>query len=287
MKKLLLSLAMGVAGALALPSSPCCAEEATEPLTILTIGDSITEGGSGRPTVDGYRTELGRLLDAAGVDHRFVSEGVGGTTSADWAKRIGDVMSRTEPDLVLIGLGTNDPGAGVNTYAQYVSLLGQITDAAPDAEIGISYVQYTARCDWWRAWLPAAEVNVNVAIDRAAWSSTRVVAKADFQTIPPQYLSADCVHPSPEGYNKMGGQWYRALASHYGWPPLAADPELTYSKEQAIPAAVVAAQAPAWTPAPSAKGKSCKTVRVKQRKRVKVRGKWRIKVSYARVRRCW
>lgn len=82
------------------------------PLRILTLGDSIT-----RDVTGSYRLELERLLALRGVSHEFVGsqvdslgfhhEGYDGRRATEAAAELGDILTASEPDLVLVLFGAN------------------------------------------------------------------------------------------------------------------------------------------------------------------------------------
>lgn len=77
--------------------------------TIVCLGDSLTQG-DGAPTDQSYPAWLQRRIDAAHLGYRVINAGVSGN-------RVGDGLSRLEPDvlrfhprIVIVELGSNDPG---------------------------------------------------------------------------------------------------------------------------------------------------------------------------------
>ena len=91
----------------------------TVALTILPLGDSITDGV---PTADGYRAALAQELKDAGISVTYVGslrspagahEGWSGYTAAELLPPAKAALSRHRPDVVLLHIGTNDLGMGV------------------------------------------------------------------------------------------------------------------------------------------------------------------------------
>lgn len=207
--------------------------------TILTVGDSITEGatmaGSAGPS---YRAELGRLLDAACIPHTFAVAAVGGTTCGYWTTRMAVLMTTHHPDVVLVNCGTNDR-MDTKTAAQttawegvYRGLFDTVLDMDPDVIAYPSWVQYSAGrpstgCTTppgpSPSWLPASEAKLNDAIYRAMvvideWGA-RVPTWIDYQAIPEGYLDQCGVHPTPGGYDVMGRLAFNTIAPMLVAPP--------------------------------------------------------------------
>ncbi|MDX2974314.1 SGNH/GDSL hydrolase family protein [Kribbella solani] len=109
------------------------AVQSEEPIRWATIGDSIAQGahwtGAERDYVqlleERVRYELTRTTDS------FVRWAVSGATTADTLNRLPAALAQS-PDLVLIGVGTNDAKAGpdgLDKFAdQYDTLLSTLQD---------------------------------------------------------------------------------------------------------------------------------------------------------------
>lgn len=224
----------GRAAAVAIP-----APSATRPLVILTVGDSITVGDSNAvPAADGYRTELDRLLTAAGVPHVFVVDAHGGWSCDALRSTAPAAVARYNPDFALLDCGTNDmPTADRgNAFADvYADLLNRMWWASPSGQLKIlpSWITYSTNLNKSpNTGLQITEPVVNDAIYRV-WKSAaqrvtgQLTTPVDFQGIPEMYLDAGGIHPTAAGYTVMGRQWYRMLRDSYysdrGWP----DPPVT------------------------------------------------------------
>ncbi len=108
---------------------------------IMLLGDSITAGFNGSNPVGGFRDDLDNLLLNAGSEHDFVGtlndgigfdadhEGHGGWTVNLMLADIDSFLIETDPEMILIHLGTNDISAneGVETtISEMDSLLEHI-----------------------------------------------------------------------------------------------------------------------------------------------------------------
>lgn len=79
---------------------------AAEPVTIVALGDSLTQG-YGLPPEEGFVPQLERWLKARGADAAVLNAGVSGDTSAGGLART-DWALVPEADAVIVTLGGND-----------------------------------------------------------------------------------------------------------------------------------------------------------------------------------
>ncbi|MFG2046126.1 SGNH/GDSL hydrolase family protein [Micromonospora sp. NPDC048935] len=221
-----------------------CPSPAPEPQVIMTVGDSITAGIiMDRSTTDSYRAELGRLLDATCIPHRFVTAALDGSVCGYWSDRLAGLMATHHPDVVLLACGTNDRMEGFSSAqvgaweAMYRTLVSTVLSADPDVLIYPAWVQYsaghgTAGClppqGHSGAEQPTGEAAVNDAIYRVVTAHPeyrhRIPAVIDYQVIPEGYLDACGVHPTPGGYDVMGRIAYNTIAPRLVTPPAAVLP---------------------------------------------------------------
>lgn len=89
-------------------SMPLAAEE----VTVLALGDSLTQG-FGLPEADGLVPQLQRWLDDQGVDARLINGGVSGDTTAGGAARVAWSLT-PEVDAMIVTLGGNDMLRGLD-----------------------------------------------------------------------------------------------------------------------------------------------------------------------------
>ncbi|MGC4769194.1 SGNH/GDSL hydrolase family protein [Micromonospora sp. DT44] len=219
-----------------------CPSPAPAAKTILTVGDSITEGATMQGSVSpSYRAELGRLLDAACIPHTFAVGALGGTTCGYWSSRMASLVTTHRPDVIVLACGTNNnlsaaSAEQVATFeATYRGLLDTALDLDPDVIVWPTWVQYSAgrptpACAAGGglpgpAWLPASEAKVNDAIYRAVRVvdefGRRVPGWIDLQSIPEGYLDECGVHPTPGGYDVMGRLIFNTIAASLVTPPQA------------------------------------------------------------------
>lgn len=191
---------------------------AASPLSILTLGDSLTSGVLSSDG-QGYRRELSARLTAAGVPHTITNSSANGYTAADlMAHGAGAQVAALRPDLVVLAIGTNDAVQSDATLAafesNYAALLTSIFSGYAAARVCAAFIGYSVP-----AWMKPREKQINDAVFRQAMPGvgphgTRVVGVADFQLLADYALLADPagVHPGDAGYDIMGDIVYRVVA---------------------------------------------------------------------------
>ena len=85
---------------------------ADDPVTVLALGDSLTQG-YGLPQEQGFVPQLRDWLADNGVEARIVNGGVSGDTTAGGAARI-DWSLTPEVDAMIVALGGNDLLRGID-----------------------------------------------------------------------------------------------------------------------------------------------------------------------------
>jgi lysophospholipase L1-like esterase len=192
-----------------------------QPLTVMPMGDSITDGlnGSG-----GYRSDLWQLFRADGRYVDFVgSQSAGPTQLGDlnheghpgW--RIDQIDAQVtgwlhtyRPDVVLLHIGTNDvlqDYALAQAPARLSALLDHLTAAAPDAEVYVAtVVPFAGATDEAQGRAYNAQLPGIVQAKAAAGKHLHLVDMHAALTVGD--LLADGVHPANGGYSKMAARWY-------------------------------------------------------------------------------
>jgi acyl-CoA thioesterase-1 len=91
---------------------PAPTATAAPTLTILAVGDSLTEG-LGVPSTNAYPAQLERALREVGYAVTVVNAGVSGETSSGTRQRI-DWLLQQQPDIVILAIGGNDGLRGID-----------------------------------------------------------------------------------------------------------------------------------------------------------------------------
>lgn len=102
--------------ALAAGSAPAQAE----PLTLVALGDSLTQG-YGLPQGEGLVPQLQAWLDASGAEVRVVNAGVSGDTTAGGKSRL-DWALEPGTDALMVALGGNDLLRGIDPATSRANL---------------------------------------------------------------------------------------------------------------------------------------------------------------------
>ncbi|KAL9635740.1 MAG: hypothetical protein Q9204_002513 [Flavoplaca sp. TL-2023a] len=212
-------------------------------LRILPLGDSITYGY--QPADDGnqnngYRLQL--LKDLSGSNVKFVgsvrsgtmsdsrNEGHSGATIKQ-TEGFADLSLNQRPNVILIHIGTNDlnehpPKDPYEAAPERLdSLLSKIIDACPDATILVARIirikdsTSDARVQAYNARIPAL-VAGHVA------QGHQNIAAINFSSVQANDL-ADGLHPTNDGYAKMGDIWFSAIqsAASKGWIKAPVEPD--------------------------------------------------------------
>jgi lysophospholipase L1-like esterase len=211
-----------------------------DPLRIMPVGDSITYG-SGAP--GGYRNRLYQLLNTAGLNPDFIGTqtGNGVATLPDpdhqghggW--RIDQIEANLDawlatlpdPDFVLLLIGTNDFGQGVD-IARAIDrldlLLGRIARARPTATVLVSNLLERGEPHngniqtLFNPFLPD-RVAAHAAAGRDIWLT-------DLRAAVPLADMPDNLHPNQTGYDKMADAWFAAVTNALVEVPDLQAPEL-------------------------------------------------------------
>jgi acyl-CoA thioesterase-1 len=85
---------------------------AQEELTILFLGDSLTEG-YGLDEEESFPSLVKEMLAADGINIRVLNAGISGSTSASALSRL-QWYIRSQPDLMVLSLGANDGLRGLS-----------------------------------------------------------------------------------------------------------------------------------------------------------------------------
>ncbi|MCG8926296.1 cellulose binding domain-containing protein [Lentzea sp. CC55] len=209
-----------------LATSPALADQSTprpaaEPVRVMPLGDSITQGGS----IGGYRLDLGAKLRAEGRTVDFVGsladgpgslpdrdhEGHPGWTIAQIDAIVVNRLRTYNPRTILLHIGTNDMYGSDPAGAprRLSALVDKITAQAPGAEVFVSTIIPIRFAD-------ATVRNYNAAIVpmlRAKAAAGKRVHVVDMYPAVPISDLPDGIHPNAVGYSKMANVWFNALSS--------------------------------------------------------------------------
>jgi lysophospholipase L1-like esterase len=200
------------------------------PLRVMPLGDSITMG-IGSATMSSYRVDLANRLAAAGVPVDFVGsqrngapatadldhEGHSGWTIAKISARVDDWLAVSQPDAVLLQIGTNDlrtAAGAVGATGRLSALIDQMKAAAPATDLFVAKITGTRsagaaaqqkRTDAFNARVPGIVAGKGARVHLVDQSTVNGI---DIR---------DGLHPNDFGFAKMSWNWYRAMARVYGF----------------------------------------------------------------------
>ncbi|MBN8233395.1 cellulose-binding protein [Corallococcus macrosporus] len=200
----------------------------------MPLGDSITQGAAGHAS---YRCQLWRKLISNGYRADFVgtlSTGYLGenTCSARWFDRdheghwsyraeqvlanISNWAASTQPDLVLIHLGTNDTYHDQpedSTVLELEQIIDRLRVVNPRVKVFLAQLTPTSSAI---ASLKLQSLNQRIPLLAEAKSTEEspVYVVDQWTGFVPSTDTYDGVHPNSLGEEKMAERWYQAIRDH-------------------------------------------------------------------------
>lgn len=202
---------------------PC---PATGACKILALGDSITFGIG---YDGGYRVELFHEAHAAGQEITFTGSLANGPSMVDGAMfprnneghsgwKIDQLLPlipspafKDKPNIILLMIGTNDVAQNDDlTHApeRLGKLLDLLIQNAPDALIVVATL---TPLSFGGDAVPGYNAAIPAQVDARRMSGRHVVLVDMFGGFPVSELG-DGIHPNQQGYERMAGVWYDAIA---------------------------------------------------------------------------
>jgi lysophospholipase L1-like esterase len=236
---------------------------------IMPLGDSIT----GSPGC--WRALLWNMLQnggytnidfvgtlppqGCGIPYDGDNEGHGGILATNMANQnqLPAWLSATNPDIVLMHLGTNDVWSNIATntiLSAYSTLVDQMRANNPSMKILVAQIipMNPSSCST----CAQGVINLNAAIP--AWASSKTTAQSPVIVVD-QWTgfddstdTADGVHPNDSGNQKIANKWYSPLVAQLGMGNPTATP---------VPPTITPSPTTGTTPTPTATtspGSTCK-----------------------------
>ncbi len=176
-----------------------CAPVRAEDITLLALGDSLTQG-YGLPEEAGFVPQMQGWLRDHGAAVRVINAGVSGDTTAGGAARVGWSLSE-DVDAMILALGANDMLRGIDPRISRENL-AEILQVAQDADLPVLLIGFQAPGnlgeDYRRefdAIYPDLAAQFEVAFAPNFFAGLADLGPADW----PSYFQPDRIHPNAKG----------------------------------------------------------------------------------------
>ncbi|MEY4984237.1 MAG: hypothetical protein RIR62_2503 [Pseudomonadota bacterium] len=176
---------------------------AAEPLELVALGDSLTQG-YGLPEGDGLVPQLQAWLTAQGQEVRVVNAGVSGDTTAGGLSRL-DWSLTPETDALMVILGGNDLLRGIPP-AEMRANLDAILTGARGRGLPVLLVPMQATMNYGAEYKAAFDAAYGelAAKHGAELGQPFFAALGDADPVSlAAYMQADGIHPNKEGVAKI------------------------------------------------------------------------------------
>ncbi|MEM6498854.1 MAG: arylesterase [Pseudomonadota bacterium] len=176
---------------------------ATEPVTILALGDSLTQGFGLVPN-DGFVPQLDRWLQDQGAVVEIVNAGVSGDTTAGGAARV-EWSLTPEVDAMIVALGGNDLLRGLDPDEARRNL-SAILDVASEKNLPVLLVGMEAPGNFgpdYKASFDAMYPDLATAYDTLLFPNFfEGLGEEDFAALQP-FFQDDGIHPNAQGVQRI------------------------------------------------------------------------------------
>lgn len=170
--------------------------EQQAPLTILALGDSLTEG-LGVDNNANYPAQLeARLQELGYKDVKVINSGLSGETSTGLVNRL-DWVLQTKPDITILTIGANDAIRGIDVAtveANIRTAIKRLQDGGSEVILGGMQIYDNLGADYVESF---AAIYPRVAKDM---NVTLIPFFLDGVGGDPNLNQADAIHPTREGY---------------------------------------------------------------------------------------
>lgn len=167
-----------------------------ESLTILALGDSLTEG-LGVAADGNYPAQLEARLQELGYNNvKVINSGLSGETSTGLVNRL-DWVTQTKPDITILTIGANDGIRGIEVAtveANIRTAVKHLQDNGSEVILGGMQIYDNLGSDYVQAF---AAIYPRVAEDM---NVTLIPFMLDGVAADQKLNQADAIHPTAEGY---------------------------------------------------------------------------------------
>ncbi len=168
----------------------------SQPITILALGDSLTEGLGVDPN-DNYPAQLEAKLQEMGyVNTTVVNSGLSGETSTGLVNRL-DWVAQTKPDITILTIGANDAIRGLDIAtieANIRTAVKSLQDNGSEVILGGMQIYDNLGNDYVKSF---SAIYPRIAEDM---NLTMIPFFLDGVGGDPELNQADAIHPTREGY---------------------------------------------------------------------------------------
>ena len=175
------------------------AQRIEQPITILALGDSLTEG-LGVPENEAYPAQLQAALQQAGyVNAKVINSGLSGETSTGLVNRL-DWVLKTKPDITILTTGANDAMRGIEVATVESNLRTAIERLQSEGSmvvLGGMQIYDNLGDDYVKAFsaiYPKLAEEYDIAFIPFFLEGVGGVAELN---------QSDVIHPTAEGYTKI------------------------------------------------------------------------------------
>lgn len=167
-----------------------------KPITILALGDSLTEGLGVNPD-DNYPAQLEATLKEMGYENvKVVNSGLSGETSTGLVNRL-DWVAQTKPDITILTIGANDAIRGIDVATVEDNIrtaVKRLQDNGSEVILGGMQIYDNLGSDYVQSF---AAIYPRVAKDM---NVTLIPFFLDGVGGDPELNQADAIHPTKDGY---------------------------------------------------------------------------------------
>ncbi|MDE4455785.1 arylesterase [Psychrobacter sp. DAB_AL62B] len=171
-------------------------EQQSAPVTILALGDSLTEG-LGVDNDANYPSQLQERLQELGYKNvKVINSGLSGETSTGLVNRL-DWVLQTKPDITILTVGANDAIRGIDVAtveANIRTAVKRLQDNGSEVILGGMQIYDNLGSDYVKSFAaiyPRVSKDMNV---------TLIPFFLDGVGGDPKLNQADAIHPTKEGY---------------------------------------------------------------------------------------
>ncbi len=168
----------------------------SQPITILALGDSLTEGLGVDPD-DNYPAQLEAKLKQMGYENvAVVNSGLSGETSTGLVNRL-DWVTQTKPDITILTIGANDAIRGLEIATIEKNIRTAVThlqDNGSEVILGGMQIYDNLGNDYVKSF---SAIYPRIAEDM---NLTMIPFFLDGVSGDPELNQADAIHPTREGY---------------------------------------------------------------------------------------